>query len=140
MVNAQPSDTAFEDELKAYRSGLWRLLGRIIIYYICLGGALGLLALLFPIVRDFIPVGGISQYTQSPGGMNALIDRARYSPPPADWLATSIELFLAMVSSLLLMLPVSWLYTTIHEGPFSIPSPSPSAWPVLLPAYGSGAP
>ena len=100
----------------AYRSRLVRLIVRLSIYYVCLFGAAWVLFRLFPGIEPRLPIGGLSQYAgHSASGLSA---------PVADlgaqansmWVADGVRLFLAMLFSLLLMIPVSWVHAAIHSG------------------------
>ncbi|MEO0982718.1 MAG: DUF4956 domain-containing protein [Pseudomonadota bacterium] len=102
---------------RTYRRALFRILIINTVYYAVLAGAVAGLLHLFPALTDFLPVGGLSNLAFDAGmpGASAPIGRD-YNPMADYWLWDGISLALAMVSTLLLMLPVSWVYAAIHRG------------------------
>lgn len=109
---------------------LTRLLLRVTVYYLALGGLLTLLAFTVPAFLDLAPIGGVSELSglgdptlrefedaflnddldevQPPAGTGRDIARVfRFHDARA--------LFFSMFGSLLLMLPVSWVYKGIHR-------------------------
>lgn len=111
---------------------LMRMTSRITVYYVILTAAIALAAAVIPGFTKQLPLGGVgdiadygasSVYELEEALLSAddeeLEDivseatRARALGIPA-WLRGAISLLIAMVSTLLLMLPVSWVYRAIH--------------------------
>ena len=120
--------------LEQHRKTLRRTLLRISIYYAVLAALAAILIAMYPGILEKLPLGGVGDIA----GYNtsdlleleeALLSadgdeleelatetaRARMERGPA-WLDDTLALFYAMTSTLLLMLPVSWVYKAIHAG------------------------
>ncbi len=110
-----------------------RTLGLITVYYIALALVIAALIGMFPGIVSELPLGGVSEImgNHSAGLLEleeALLSadgdelerlatetsRVRTEATPL-WLENSIGLFYAMTATLLLMLPVSWVYKSIHH-------------------------
>ena len=137
-----------------HRQLLLRMLLRITIYYVVLGSALALAASLAPSFVDQLPLGGVGEISDF--GSSSIYDleeallsaddeeiedivtestRARLARGPA-WLHEALSLIYAMASTLLLMLPVSWVYRAIHDG--SVYDHSIDTTALVLPAVVAG--
>ena len=137
-----------------HRQLLLRMLVRITIYYVVLGSALALAASLAPNFVDQLPLGGVGEISEF--GSSSIYDleeallsaddeeiedivtentRARLARGPA-WLHEALSLIYAMTSTLLLMLPVSWVYRAIHDG--SVYDHSIDTTALVLPAVVAG--
>ena len=137
-----------------HRQLLLRMLVKITIYYVVLGSALALAASLAPNFVDQLPLGGVGEISDF--GSSSIYDleeallsaddeeiedivtestRARLARGPA-WLHEALSLIYAMASTLLLMLPVSWVYRAIHEG--SVYDHSIDTTALVLPAVVAG--
>ena len=115
-----------------------RLLVRVSLYYVILFAAVALLIVVMPSVRGILPVGGMDILTEclvfgASAGRNAVAfargssegDEAplrsiadyptRLGATDGGWAERMMTLFTAMTGSLLLMLPVSWVYRSIHR-------------------------
>lgn len=109
-----------------------RLAGRVSVYYLALFGAIALFVALVPAVRDVLPVGGIdalaagSDFTASSlsqavrDGSGEALEALAKAPAnmterTGGWLGHMLSLLSAMTGTLLLMLPVSWVYRSIHR-------------------------
>lgn len=109
------------------------LLGRVTGYYVLLGALLlGLLAI-SPGLSEYIPVGGAVRMAQFEDPAIRELEEALLSADDArleavatriasgesdaqrGWLGGMLALFGAMLATLLLMFPVSWVYKTIHR-------------------------
>ena len=140
--------------LARHRKILLKVMLRITGYYIVLGAVVALAVILSPgIVNDF-PLGGIGDIANA-GGYNvyeleeALLSadheeieqivtdsaRARMESGPA-WLHDALKLVYAMIVTLLLMLPVSWVYRAIHTD--SVYDHSIDTTTLILPAVVAG--
>lgn len=111
------------------KSSLLRLLLRISIYYAVFVGILTLLVLNVPQFADYAPVGGVGDISGSSLALEQfeeilLNDDLEDLGPPAleEQDASSVFLFddarallFSMIGSVLLMLPVAWVYKGIHE-------------------------
>ena len=110
------------------RKPLVALAVRISVYYAVLAIAAAAIMMLVPSIAEHFPVGGIEDVArQDPAlrELNAALMRgdqdgaARINAESAEAsprLAGALKLFLAMASTILLMLPVSWMYQCIHQG------------------------
>ena len=120
--------------MEQHRKTLRGTLAKITIYYAVLAALVALLVAVYPGAVDKLPLGGVGDIA----GYNtsdlleleeALLSadgdeleelatetaRARMERGPA-WLDDTLALFYAMTATLLLMLPVSWVYKAIHAG------------------------
>lgn len=140
--------------ISAHRKTLRGVLAKITVYYIILAALVAITVSLFPEVIDELPLGGVSEiaYYGSSGEFDleeALLSadgeeleeiatattRARLASGPA-WLHDALSLFYAMASTLLLMLPISWVYKSIHTG--SVYDHSIDTTALVLPAVVAG--
>ena len=117
-----------------HRQLLLRMLFKVTVYYVVLGAALALTASMAPGFVEQLPLGGVGEIADF--GSSSIYDleeallsaddeeiedivtestRARLARGPA-WLHEALSLIYAMTSTLLLMLPVSWVYRAIHDG------------------------
>jgi len=138
----------------AHRNTLLRLMAKISLYYIVLAALLAISIAVFPNVVDDLPLGGVGEIANySNDGVFDLEEafltaddeeletiatesaRARLASAPA-WLSGALTLFYAMASTLLLMLPVSWVYKTIHSDSVYDHSIDPTT--LVLPAVVAG--
>lgn len=140
--------------LARHRLILLRIAGRVSIYYVLLAAAVALLVTAVPSVVDDLPLGGVGEIAEYGGGHiydleEALLSaddeeleeiatattRARLARGPI-WLQESISLIYVMAATLLLMLPVSWVYRAIHTD--SIYDHSIDTTTLVLPAVVAG--
>jgi hypothetical protein len=120
--------------MERHRKTLRRTLLRITIYYAVLAAIAAIMIAVYPGVVDKLPLGGVGDiagYNTSDlleledallsadgDELEELVTetaRMRKERGPA-WLSDTLALFYAMTSTLLLMLPVSWVYKAIHAG------------------------
>jgi len=94
-----------------YQDILLRMSIRITVYYITVAALVGLAAYFVPGFADQLPLG-------------------------APWLSGAMSLLYAMIATLLLMLPVSWVYRAIHTD--SIYDHSIDTTTLVLPAVVAG--
>ncbi len=109
---------------------LLRLLLRVILYYLVLGGLLFALAATVPSFMDHAPVGGVSTLSGLPDPtlrefedafLNDDLDEVEASVRQQSGKRSAFRfddarsLFFAMLGAVLLMLPVSWIYKGIHR-------------------------
>ena len=117
-----------------HRWELLKLLGRLTIYYLVIAAILALLLRLSPSLSGELPIGGLGDFTN-------LTDTAAYELEESllnsdgdeleeiakqtqhkiltsepGWLSSAKSLFYAMFATLILMIPVSWVYKAIHQG------------------------
>lgn len=137
-----------------HRKVLIRLLGRMTLYY-ALVGCLVFFTLWFsPSLVNDLPLGGLGQYSniQDPGvyeleeallnGDNdELVEIAEVAKVKSDasgpvWWKNAKSLFYAMFCTLILMIPVSWVYKSIHED--SVYDHSIDETSLVLPAVVAG--
>jgi Domain of unknown function (DUF4956) len=128
-----PKDPIILGLIAKHRKTLRGTLLRISIYYLVLAAAGAAAVWINPGVVDNLPLGGIRDFTgNSTVNLQQLEDallsangdelevlatetaRARAEKGPL-WLRSALSLLYAMTSTLLLMLPVSWVYKAIHE-------------------------
>ena len=109
---------------------LFKLLLRLLAYYLALGAILAGLAFVFPSFLDLAPVGGVSELSgaHDPGlrefedaFLNDDLEDVE-TPPLQERDVTRYfrfedarNLFFSMLGAVLLMLPVSWIYKGIHR-------------------------
>lgn len=128
--------------------------GRVSIYYLFLAALIGILVTAFPTIVDDLPLGGVGDIAEYGGGSlydleEALLSaddeeleeiatattRARLARGPV-WLHEAISLVYVMGATLLLMLPVSWVYRAIHTD--SVYDHSIDTTTLVLPAVVAG--
>ena len=121
-----------EGVLAAHRKVIRKVLARITVYYVVLATIVAIAVSAFPGIIDELPLGGvgdIANYSSSSvydleeaflsaddeelGDIVTETSRARIVRGPT-WLQGAISLLYAMMATLLLMLPVSWVYKSIH--------------------------
>ncbi len=127
-------DAQIAELISNQKNVLLRMFIRITVYYAALGIAVALAATYVPGFSNYMPLGGLGEIAGY-GGASAyeleealvsaddeeLVDivtettRARLESGPI-WLRSAMTLLYAMASTLLLMLPVSWVYRAIHTG------------------------
>jgi len=137
-----------------HRKILFRVMLRITAYYVVLGIVLTVVVTMSPGLSADFPLGGINDIGDS-GGYSvseleeALLSaddeeietivtesaRARMADGPI-WLHDALKLVYAMAVTLLLMLPVSWVYKAIHTD--SIYDHSIDTTTLILPAVVAG--
>jgi len=127
---------------------------RVSVYYLILAAAAALLVTVFPTIVDDLPLGGVGDIAGYGSGSiydleEALLSaddeeleeiatattRARLARGPA-WLREAISLVYVMAATLLLMLPVSWVYRAIHTD--SVYDHSIDTTTLVLPAVVAG--
>lgn len=142
------------DVLAKHRGILLRMSIRISIYYAILTVAVALAVAFVPNFTDQLPLGGVGEiadygsygvYDLEEALVSADDDeleeivtettRARLARGPI-WLQGATTLFYAMASTLLLMLPVSWVYKAIHTD--SVYDHSIDTTTLVLPAVVAG--
>ena len=140
--------------LASHRKVIHRVVIKITIYYAILAAIVALAIFINPAIVDEMPLGGvgdIANYGSSEvydleeaflsaddeelGNIVTETTRARVAQGPA-WLRGAISLFYSMVATLLLMLPVSWVYKSIHTD--SIYDHSIDTTTLVLPAVVAG--
>ena len=109
---------------------LFRLLLRVLAYYLALAAVLVGLGLLFPSFLELAPVGGVSELSGShdPGlqefedaFLNDDLEDVQAQPAQEKDINSvfrfrdASNLFFSMLGAVLLMLPVSWVYKGIHR-------------------------
>ncbi len=140
--------------LARHRNILLRMAGQVTIYYAALGAAVALLITIFPGMVEQLPLGGVgdiadhgsySVYELEEALLSAddeeleeiasATTQARLARGPA-WLNGAISLVYVMTATLLLMLPVSWVYKAIHTD--SVYDHSIDTTTLVLPAVVAG--
>jgi hypothetical protein len=137
-----------------HRNVLLKMLVKITAYYFVLFGAVALAVTVSPGLIDHLPLGGVGEISDF--GSSSIYDleeallsaddeeieeivsentRARLARGPA-WLLESTSLIWAMCCTLLLMLPVSWVYKAIHTD--SVYDHSIDTTTLVLPAVVAG--
>lgn len=138
----------------AHRKLLLRLMVKITIYYAVLATLLAISISVFPGTIDELPLGGVrdianysneSVFDLEEAYLSADDEeletiatesaRARMLAAPA-WMRGALTLFYAMASTLMLMMPVSWVYKTIHSDSVYDHSIDPTT--LVLPAVVAG--
>ena len=146
--------TAGNSVLARHRSILVRMIFKVTAYYLVLGILIAIAANTIPGFMDRMPVGGVGEIADY--GSASIYDleeallsaddeqiedivtentRARLARGPA-WLFEAMSLIYAMSATLLLMLPVSWVYKAIHTD--SVYDHSIDTTTLVLPAVVAG--
>jgi hypothetical protein len=142
------------ETLARHRKILVRMLFKVTAYYIVLAGAVALAAATIPGFTQQMPLGGVGEIADV--GTSSIYDleeallsaddeeiedivtentRARLARGPA-WMIEAMALVYAMSATLLLMLPVSWVYKAIHTD--SVYDHSIDTTTLVLPAVVAG--
>ena len=142
------------ETLARHRKILVRMLFKVTAYYIVLAGAVALAAATIPGFTQQMPLGGVGEIADV--GASSIYDleeallsaddeeiedivtentRARLARGPA-WMIEAMALVYAMSATLLLMLPVSWVYKAIHTD--SVYDHSIDTTTLVLPAVVAG--
>ena len=137
-----------------HRNILLKMLVKITAYYLVLFGAVAIAVSINPEFIDQLPLGGVGEIADF--GSSSIYDleeallsaddeeienivsentRARLARGPA-WLLEATSLMWAMSCTLLLMLPVSWVYKAIHTD--SVYDHSIDTTTLILPAIVAG--
>ena len=143
-----------EDLNAAQRKLLFGVLMRVTIYYAVLAALIAIIVAINPRIVEEFPLGGVGDIayygssnvleleeaflTADDEELEALVtetQRAQLDRSPA-WFGGAVSLFYAMLSTLLLMLPVSWVYKAIHSDSVYDHSIDPTT--LVLPAVVAG--
>jgi len=130
------------------------VLTRITLYYIAMAAIAAITITVFPGIVEILPLGGVGDIANyGTADVRDLEDafltaddeeleiiatetaRSRLAQGPA-WLRDAVSLFYAMAATLLLMLPVSWVYKSIHTD--SVYDHSIDTTTLVLPAVVAG--
>lgn len=116
-----------------HRSLLGRVLIRMTLYYLVLAGLVALINWLAPSFIQQLPLGGLNDIAQVYDPGTSELEDALLAADEDDlevlatqvqetqrrlgpvWFQTAKALFLAMLSTLILMIPVGWVHKSIHE-------------------------
>ena len=133
---------------------LLRMSVRITAYYIAMAALVGMAAYFVPDFADHLPLGGVSEIADFGGSSVYDLEEALLSADDeeiqdivtesaltrlsraAPWMSGALSLLYAMMATLLLMLPVSWVYKAIHTD--SIYDHSIDTTTLVLPAVVAG--
>ncbi len=129
-MDSQDQDSLDEQQ---HKKVLFRLLGRISVYYLAIALLIALGNWISPDLIKQLPVGGldeIANYYESNAGnledallsaddeeleiIASQVHETRAGRGPV-WFHTAKSLFFAMISAFILMIPVSWVYKSIHH-------------------------
>ncbi len=137
-----------------HRKILLRVMLRITAYYVVLGIALAVAITLSPNLAADFPLGGLGDIANSGGYSVYELEEALLSADDEEieqivtesarvrmadgplWLHDALKLAYAMIVTLMLMLPVSWVYKAIHTD--SIYDHSIDTTTLILPAVVAG--
>jgi hypothetical protein len=137
-----------------HRKILLRMMAKITGYYAVLGVAFALTLTLAPGLAVDFPIGGLGDFMDSGSASVFELEEALLSADDEEieaivtestrahlargpvWLSESVKLIYAMVFTLLLMLPVSWVYRAIHTD--SVYDHSIDTTTLILPAVVAG--
>lgn len=143
-----------DDLNAAQRRRLLGVLTRITIYYALLAGLIAVVVAVNPRIVEGLPLGGVGDIAYY--GSSSVLEledaflsaddeeleeiitetqRAQLELGPA-WYRGAVALFVAMFSTLVLMLPVSWVYKAIHADSVYDHSIDPTT--LVLPAVVAG--
>jgi hypothetical protein len=133
---------------------LLRMSIRITAYYIVMAALVGLAAYFVPGFADQMPLGGVGEIADFGGSSVYDLEEALLSADDEEiqdivtegaqtrlasappWLSGAMSLLYAMIATLLLMLPVSWVYRAIHTD--SVYDHSIDTTTLVLPAIVAG--
>ncbi len=96
-----------------------RLFAQLSAYYLVIGVAVYAALMLFPGVRDYLPVGGVEELINQPqqAGANGLTGVQVQEAGQVDSLGDSLFwLTTAIIGAFLTALPVSWTYMSVRHG------------------------
>jgi hypothetical protein len=146
--------TGMAGALAGRRKIIRGVLTRITLYYIAMAAIVAITISVFPGIVDDLPLGGVGDIANyGTADVRDLEDaflsaddeeleviatesaQSRLAQGPA-WLRDAISLFYAMTATLLLMLPVSWIYKSIHTD--SVYDHSIDTTTLVLPAVVAG--
>jgi hypothetical protein len=137
-----------------YQNIMLRMSIRITAYYIVMAALVGMAAYFVPGFSDHLPLGGVSEIADFGGSSVYDLEEALLSADDeeiqdivtesaltrlsraAPWMSGALSLLYAMMATLLLMLPVSWVYRAIHTD--SIYDHSIDTTTLVLPAVVAG--
>lgn len=151
---AMAKDPEIEVLKTEQRQSLVRVLVKVTAYYAVLAGLIAILVTVNPAIVEEFPLGGVGDIAYY-GASNVLeleeaflsaddeeleeivtkTQRAQLAVGPAWWRGAK-SLLIAMFSTLLLMIPVSWVYKAIHKNSIYDHSIDPTT--LVLPAVVAG--
>ena len=142
------------DLLASHRKILRKVLVKLTVYYAALAAVVAVVVMAFPNIVDDLPLGGVSDIASYGSNYSYELEdailsaddeeieqivtdssNARLARGPA-WLQGALSLLYAMMATLVLMLPVSWVYKSIHTD--SIYDHSIDTTALVLPAVVAG--
>ncbi len=100
----------------AHKQLLTKLIGRISLYYVVVGALTSIALLAIPGIATYLPIGGISDFAHVDVVQTIPTVAVEQTADRLAWIADAAVLFIAMFSSLVLMIPVAWVYKGIHQG------------------------
>jgi hypothetical protein len=146
--------TRMADLLVSHRKILRKVLVKLTLYYAALAAVIAIIVMAFPGIVDELPLGGVGDIASYGSTYSFELEeaflsaddeqieqiatdtsRARLASGPA-WLQGALSLLYAMMATLLLMLPVSWVYKSIHTD--SVYDHSIDTTALVLPAVVAG--
>jgi hypothetical protein len=146
--------TRMANLLASHRKILRKVLVKLTLYYAALAAVIALVVISFPGIVDELPLGGVGDIASYGSTYSFELEeaflsaddeqieqiatetsRARLASGPA-WLHGALSLLYAMMATLLLMLPVSWVYKSIHTD--SVYDHSIDTTALVLPAVVAG--
>ena len=146
--------TRMADLLASHRKILRKVLVKLTLYYAALAAVIAIIVISFPGIVDELPLGGVGDIASYGSTYSFELEeaflsaddeaieqiatdtsRARLASGPA-WLNGALSLLYAMMATLLLMLPVSWVYKSIHTD--SVYDHSIDTTALVLPAVVAG--
>lgn len=93
----------------------FRLFGQITAFYVGIGLLIWVLLVMFPQVRDFLPVGGVERIITKPDTGGALQGNEIPQAAVRGFGESLVWLIVAVVGAFLTALPVSWVYMGIRS-------------------------
>jgi hypothetical protein len=95
-----------------------RLFAQLSGYYLVIGAVIYTALMLFPTVRDYLPIGGVEALINQPQqpGANGLTGVQVQTEHVANLGQSLFWLSSAIIGALLTALPVSWLYMSVRHG------------------------
>ena len=92
------------------------LIGQLLVYYLAIGAVIAIALLVWPDLRNYLPVGGVEQLIAEPQ-KNPLEANEAIRSEHVDNLGQSLFwLVVAIIGALLCSLPVSRVYMAVRSG------------------------
>ena len=109
---------SFKRAIDTVTLGSDRPIRRLVAYYVLVGGAFAALLYFFPVVRQLFSGERLEELTQAPQILEDGLTSGQFAPPVVELPASvklAITTSLSLVATLVLMLPVTWVYMSARR-------------------------